>query len=143
MDRRTATLSLLVLLSGACTKPTSTPVAKVGPPIELPGGTTYQVLATGSGDVARAKDKVVVHYVGTLLDGSEFDNSVKRGHPLIFRLGEGYVIKGWDEAIIGMREGEKRRLVIPPEQAYGAKGMGQAIPPYSTLLFDIELVEVR
>ena len=88
-----------------------------------------------------AGKKVSVHYVGKLLDGTEFDNSVKRGEPIEFVLGQGQVIPGWDEGIAMMKEGEKAVLLIPSKLAYGERG-NQAIPPCAPLVFDVELVKV-
>lgn len=80
---------------------------------------------------------------GTLEDGTEFDSSIGRGQPLTFTLGMGQVIKGWDQGLLGMCEGEKRRLVIPPELGYGKAGAGEKIPPDSTLIFETELVKIE
>jgi peptidylprolyl isomerase len=129
-------------LAAGCTKPTSTPVAAPAAPTVLADGLRYQVLATGSGAVAKAGDKVAVLYTGTLADGGVFDSTSGRGEPFVFRVGAGLVIKGWDEGVAGMREGEKRRLVLPPDLAYGQGGSGP-IPPNATLTFDLELVEVK
>lgn len=95
----------------------------------------------GKGVQATAGKKVSVHYVGKLLDGTEFDNSVKRGEPIEFVLGQGQVIPGWDEGIAMMKEGEKAVLLIPSKLAYGERG-NQAIPPCAPLVFDVELVKV-
>lgn len=95
----------------------------------------------GKGVQATAGKKVSVHYVGKLLDGTEFDNSVKRGEPIDFVLGQGQVIPGWDEGIAMMKEGEKAVLLIPSKLAYGERG-NQAIPPCAPLVFDVELVKV-
>lgn len=95
----------------------------------------------GKGVQAMAGKKVSVHYVGKLLDGTEFDNSVKRGEPIEFVLGQGQVIPGWDEGIAMMKEGEKAVLLIPSKLAYGERG-NQAIPPCAPLVFDVELVKV-
>jgi FKBP-type peptidyl-prolyl cis-trans isomerase len=100
-----------------------------------------ETIAEGSGDVAENGDNVYVNYVGTLEDGTEFDNSYKRGEPIDFILGTGRVIQGWEKGILGMKVGEKRKLTIPPNLAYGPNGQGP-IPPNSTLLFDVELVKV-
>ena len=102
-----------------------------------PSGLKITVLAKGHG--AASGDQVAVNYSGKLMDGTEFDNSYKRGEPIKFVLGQGTVIKGWDEGLLGMQVGEKRRLVIPPELAYGPSGQGP-IPPNATLIFELELV---
>jgi FKBP-type peptidyl-prolyl cis-trans isomerase len=100
-------------------------------------------VVVGKGPEAKAGDVVSVHYVGTLLDGKEFDASRKHGKPFDFPLGQGQVIKGWDEGVAGMKPGGKRRLVIPPSKAYGARGAPPVIPPNSTLLFEVELLEIK
>ncbi|XP_053680081.1 peptidyl-prolyl cis-trans isomerase FKBP2 [Anopheles nili] len=87
-------------------------------------------------------DLVHMHYTGTLEDGTEFDSSIPRGNPLTFTLGMGQVIKGWDQGLLGMCEGEKRKLVIPPELGYGERGAGEKIPPNSVLIFEVELVKI-
>lgn len=96
----------------------------------------------GNGDEAKAGDTVTVHYVGTLQNGDEFDNSRKRGAPFTFTLGEGKVIKGWEEGISGMKAGGKRVLVIPSDKAYGDKGYGP-IPGGATLVFAVELLSIK
>jgi peptidylprolyl isomerase len=100
-------------------------------------------LVVGKGAEAKAGDKVSVHYVGTLATGAEFDSSRKRGQPFVFTLGKGQVIRGWDQGVAGMKVGGKRKLVIPPALAYGDRGMGSAIPPRSTLTFEVELVDIK
>jgi FKBP-type peptidyl-prolyl cis-trans isomerase len=85
---------------------------------------------------------VSVHYIGTLQDGTEFDNSKKRGAPFEFKVGEGRVIAGWEEGLVGMQVGGQRVLVIPPEKAYGSNGVGP-IPGNATLVFSIELLEIK
>jgi len=99
-------------------------------------------IKVGDGAEVKAGDKVSVHYIGTLQDGSEFDNSKKRGQPFEFTVGGGQVIKGWDEGLLGMKVGGQRILVIPPDKAYGEAGVGP-IPPNSTLVFAIELIEIK
>jgi peptidylprolyl isomerase len=93
-------------------------------------------------DAAKVGDQVWVHYVGKLKDGTEFDNSYKRGEPIPLTLGEGRVIKGWEEGLLGMKVGQKRQLIIPPELAYGAEGR-PPIPPNATLVFDVELMGLK
>jgi protein-disulfide isomerase len=100
-------------------------------------------VTVGTGRAVKAGDKVKVHYVGTLTDGTEFDQSKKRGEPFSFQVGQGRVIKGWDQGLVGMKVGGKRKLTIPPDLAYGDRGVPGAIPPKSTLLFDIELLEIE
>src|SRR5690606_27113646 len=100
-------------------------------------------LAQGSGATATPGSEVVVHYTGWLPDGEQFDSSRDAGQPFSFPLGAGRVIDGWDEGVAGMQVGGRRRLVIPPALAYGADGAGGVIPPNATLVFDVELLEVR
>jgi FKBP-type peptidyl-prolyl cis-trans isomerase FkpA len=97
----------------------------------------------GEGPAAKAGDSVAVHYTGTLVDGTKFDSSVDRGQPFSFPLGAGRVIKGWDVGVVGMQPGGKRKLIIPPEEAYGAEGYPGLIPPGSTLVFEVELVKIH
>lgn len=104
----------------------------------------------GEGLTAEPGKLVVVHYTGWLYEpgaaedkGTKFDSSVDRGDPFVFPLGAGRVIKGWDEGVAGMQVGGKRTLIIPPDMAYGDRGAGEAIPPNSTLLFEVELLDVR
>jgi FKBP-type peptidyl-prolyl cis-trans isomerase FkpA len=111
-----------------------------------PSGLQYEDTVVGSGDVARAGQRVSVHYTGWLYlngeQGSKFDSSKDRGQPFVFPLGAGHVIKGWDEGVQGMAVGGTRRLVIPPELGYGARGAGGVIPPNATLLFEVDLLAV-
>ena len=99
-------------------------------------------LQEGSGAAAATGQKVTVHYVGTLTNGNKFDSSRDRGKGFSFKLGAGEVIKGWDQGVVGMKVGGLRRLTIPPELAYGDRGFPGAIPPRSTLVFEVELLSV-
>lgn len=100
-------------------------------------------MVVGTGTEATPGKTVSVHYTGTLTDGSKFDSSLDCGKPFDFPLGAGRVIKGWDQGVAGMKVGGKRRLTIPPELGYGARGFPPVIPPNSTLIFEVELLAVR
>ena len=100
-------------------------------------------LNEGTGTEAKAGATVSVHYTGTLTDGKKFDSSLDRGSPFSFVLGRGQVIQGWDQGVAGMKVGGKRKLTIPPELAYGARGFPPVIPPNSTLVFEVELLDVH
>ena len=108
--------------------------------VTLPSGLQYKVLTEGSGKMPKATDSVTVHYRGTLINGTEFDSSYKRGQPATFQVGK--VIRGWTEALQLMKEGAKWQLMIPPQLAYGDRGTS-TIPPNSTLIFEVELVAVK
>jgi FKBP-type peptidyl-prolyl cis-trans isomerase len=101
-----------------------------------------ETLTSGTGAAPNPGDTVTLHYTGWLTDGSKFDSSVDRAEPFAFVLGEGQVIQGWDEGVAKMRVGDKVRLTIPPEKAYGAGGYPGAIPPNATLIFEVELLSV-
>ncbi|TAE57976.1 MAG: FKBP-type peptidyl-prolyl cis-trans isomerase [Nostocales cyanobacterium] len=112
--------------------------------ITTESGLKYVELKTGTGDVTPQRGQtVVVHYTGTLDDGTKFDSSRDRGSPFSFKIGIGQVIKGWDEGLSTMKVGDRRKLIIPSELGYGARGAGGVIPPYSTLIFDVELLEIK
>jgi FKBP-type peptidyl-prolyl cis-trans isomerase len=96
----------------------------------------------GTGQEAKAGDTLKMHYRGVLENGTEFDNSYKRGEPLEIPIGKGYVIKGWDEGVPGMKVGGKRTLTIPGDMAYGERGVPGVIPANATLIFEVELVEI-
>lgn len=113
---------------------------------------TLQIIEVveGTGEVAEAGQVAVVHYTGWLYDadaednrGEKFDSSVDRDEPFKFPLGAGRVIRGWDEGVAGMKVGGKRRLVIPPDMAYGERGAGRVIPPNAVLVFDVELLDLE
>ena len=108
--------------------------------VTLPSGLQYEVITEGNGKKPGATDRVKCHYEGTLIDGTLFDSSIKRGQPAVF--GVNQVIKGWVEALQLMSEGSKWRLFIPSELGYGAQQAGEMIPPHSTLIFEVELIEV-
>jgi len=115
--------------------------------IKTASGLLIEDLVVGNGATAAAGQRVSVHYTGWLdsggKPGAKFDSSKDRGQPFMFSLGKGEVIRGWDEGVAGMKIGGKRKLTIPPELGYGARGAGGAIPPNATLLFEVELLAVR
>lgn len=105
-------------------------------------GLRYEDIVVGTGPSPQSGQEVTVHYTGTLEDGTKFDSSLDRGQPFKFKIGLGQVIKGWDEGVMTMKVGGKRKLVIPPQLGYGRRGVGP-IPPNSTLVFEVELLEVQ
>jgi len=110
--------------------------------VTTPSGLKYIDIEEGDGAMPQKGQTVVVHYTGTLEDGSKFDSSRDRNRPFSFKLGVGQVIKGWDEGVGTMKVGGRRKLIIPPELGYGSRGAGGVIPPNATLIFDVELLEV-
>jgi len=121
------------------------PFEQVGPEgkeVTTSSGLQYIDLQVGTGATAQAGQTVSVHYSGWLESGKKFDSSVDHGQPFSFPLGTGRVIKGWDEGVQGMRIGGKRKLIIPANLGYGARGAGGAIPPNATLIFEVELLGV-
>ena len=111
-----------------------------------PTGLQYEDTVTGEGELATKGQSVTVHYTGWLyndgVQGAKFDSSKDRGDPFVFSLGDGMVIRGWDEGVAGMKAGGARTLIIPADLGYGARGAGGVIPPNSTLKFDVELLSV-
>ncbi|HKM85997.1 MAG TPA: FKBP-type peptidyl-prolyl cis-trans isomerase [Terriglobales bacterium] len=144
-------LALLALASVAILKAVpadktvggSGPTKVTGEPTKTASGLEYWDIKVGTGAVAQSGQHVKVDYTGWLTNGKQFDSSVGTGKPFGFMLGAGQVIKGWDEGVAGMKVGGKRQLRIPPDLAYGAKGYPGAIPPNATLIFDVQLVDVK
>src|SRR5947207_8959852 len=106
-------------------------------------GLKYEDEKVGTGASPQKGKRVSVHYTGTLTNGSKFDSSRDRGQPFQFVIGVGKVIKGWDEGVMSMKVGGRRKLTIPAQLGYGARGAGNVIPPNATLLFDVELLDVK
>jgi peptidylprolyl isomerase len=125
----------MILLLGACGSDEQV--------LTTDSGLQYIEIEAGTGPAPEEGDLVSVHYVGTLEDGTEFDNSYTKGEPFVFPLGRGRVIRGWDEGIALMKQGGKAQLIIPPDLAYGERGAGGVIPPNATLLFEVELIDVQ
>lgn len=136
-----AMISIIALVSCGSTQEASKE-SKPGDLITLPSGLQYVDINVGNGPVPTEGQVCKVHYHGTLLDGSVFDSSVERGQPFEFKIGVGQVIKGWDEGVMTMKVGGKRKLIIPPSMAYGSRSAGK-IPANSTLIFEVELLEVK
>ncbi|QOL19595.1 FKBP-type peptidyl-prolyl cis-trans isomerase [Candidatus Bodocaedibacter vickermanii] len=111
--------------------------------ITTPSGLKYVDIQEGTGPIPVAGKTVVVHYTGTLENGTKFDSSVDRGDPFRFPIGKGVVIKGWDEGVMSMKVGGKRKLIIPADLGYGSRAIPGVIPANSTLLFDVELISIE
>ncbi len=110
--------------------------------VTTPSGLKYKEIQEGTGATPQQGQTVVVHYTGTLENGTKFDSSRDRNSPFSFKLGVGQVIKGWDEGLSTMKVGGRRQLIIPPELGYGPRGAGGVIPPNATLIFDVELLRI-
>jgi FKBP-type peptidyl-prolyl cis-trans isomerase len=147
-----AIIALAVILVGYFVYQSLRPARQAvqGPPevasnietVTTASGLQYQEINPGSGDEVKDGDTVSVHYTGWLTDGAKFDSSKDRDKPFQFQVGAGGVIQGWDEGLVGMKEGGVRRLIIPAALAYGEGGYPPVIPPNATLIFDIELLEI-
>lgn len=111
--------------------------------VKTPSGLSYTDIVVGTGDSPTSGKAVAVHYTGWLTDGTMFDTSRSRNAAFSFRIGTGQVIPGWDEGIMTMKVGGKRKLIIPPQLAYGSAGAGGVIPPNATLIFEVELISVE
>ena len=123
---------------------TNAPTKVTGDGVKTPSGLIYWDIRVGNGEVAKEGNRVRVHYTGWLTNGKKFDSSVDAGKPFDFTIGNGEVIKGWEEGVAGMRVGGKRQLRIPPGLGYGAEGTpGGPIPPNATLIFDVQLLGVQ
>ena len=123
---------------------TNAPTKVTGDGVKSPDGLAYWDIRVGNGEVAKEGSHVRVHYTGWLTNGNKFDSSVDAGKPFDFTIGNGEVIKGWEEGVAGMKVGGKRQLRIPPALGYGAEGTpGGPIPPNATLIFDVQLLGVQ
>lgn len=111
--------------------------------ITTESGLKIQDIVVGNGNEVKSGDIVAVHYLGMLENGTKFDSSYDRGAPFTTKIGIGEVIEGWDEGIVGMKVGGKRKLIIPPSLGYGEQGAGRSIPPNATLIFEVELIEIK
>jgi FKBP-type peptidyl-prolyl cis-trans isomerase len=111
--------------------------------VKTASGLQYEDMTVGGGAAAAPGKTAFVHYTGWLTNGTKFDSSLDRGKPFSFPIGQGRVIKGWDEGVATMKVGGKRKLVIPPELGYGARGAGGVIPANATLVFEVELLELK
>jgi len=144
----TGIIALALLFAGCEKKAGDTAADQATPPATETtnkangSGLVIEDIKVGTGATAKPGDTVTVHYTGWLTDGTKFDSSLDRDEPFTFKLGAGEVIAGWDQGVAGMKVGGKRKLTIPPELGYGDQGIGP-IPPHATLVFDIELLNVK
>lgn len=139
--------ALLTMAACAGTGDAPAPQAALPPMVTTPSGLQYADTVPGTGRSPRRGQTAVVHYTGWLYDngtrGKKFDSSLDKGKPFEFKVGQGQVIKGWDEGVASMKIGGKRTLIVPPQLGYGAQGAGTDIPPNATLLFEVELLAVK
>jgi FKBP-type peptidyl-prolyl cis-trans isomerase len=135
--------AVLAVLVAACAQSQAPSGGAGGQEVTTPSGLKYEDTKVGTGAEAKAGQNVAVHYTGWLTNGTKFDSSKDRGQPFTFRLGGGQVIKGWDEGVQGMKIGGVRKLTIPADLGYGARGAGGVIPPNATLVFEVELLDVK
>jgi FKBP-type peptidyl-prolyl cis-trans isomerase FkpA len=147
LNRRKVVIATLAV-GAACAAPISATTATAqGAIMTTPSGLKIQDTKVGTGATPRTGQTCVMHYTGWLYTngskGAKFDSSVDRGQPFEFPIGTGRVIKGWDEGVASMKVGGKRTLIIPPDLGYGARGAGGVIPPNATLLFEVELLDVK
>lgn len=137
-------LGCQILVGGDSKKKTAYPGEKTKKKeVVTSSGLKYIDMVVGKGDSPKQGNSVTVHYTGYLMDGKKFDSSVDRKEPFQFVLGVGGVIKGWDEGVATMKVGGKRKLIIPPQLGYGARGAGNLIPPNAELVFDVELIGTK
>jgi peptidylprolyl isomerase len=149
-DRLASTLLITLALSATCrasdhpAKPTEAAMQKTdAKPTTTASGLQYIDFKVGDGASPKQGQTAIVHYTGWLDDGTKFDSSRDHGKPFGFKVGMGQVIKAWDEGVASMKIGGTRRLIVPPELGYGARGAGKVIPPNARLTFDVELLEIR
>jgi FKBP-type peptidyl-prolyl cis-trans isomerase len=136
--------AVFALAQSAARKPnTSAPTKVTGDGVKTDSGLVYWDIRVGNGDLAKEGSHVRVHYTGWLTTGKKFDSSVDAGKPFDFTIGNGEVIKGWEEGVAGMKVGGKRQLRIPPALGYGAEGYPGVIPANATLIFDVQLLGVQ
>jgi FKBP-type peptidyl-prolyl cis-trans isomerase len=128
---------------GRLAEPNIAPLGRLRRSFPMTNGLQIEKLVEGTGKEAKVGSVVSVHYTGWLTNGKKFDSSVDRGQPFSFTLGKGQVIKGWDQGVATMKIGDKIKLTIPPELGYGARGAGNVIPANATLVFEVELLDVK
>ena len=147
LSRAMTALALIVALAGVCIAPTGATAQEPGKTVTTPSGLKIIDTQIGSGATPRTGQTCVMHYTGWLYQngakGQKFDSSLDRRQPFEFPIGRGQVIPGWDEGVASMKVGGKRTLIIPPNLGYGARGVGNVIPPNSTLIFEVELLGVK